>query len=74
FSELPFWLPGKQFAGFFAIDCQRAFEAGLTCRNLVETATDTLQWDRQRDLSTEPAKRPTVLAEGQIGLAPKRER
>src|SRR5688500_8271992 len=74
FSELPFWLPGKQYAGFFAINSERAFAAGLACRNLIETARDTFEWDRHRDLSGEPPKRATVLAEGQIGLTPERER
>src|SRR5688572_16507061 len=70
FSELPFWLPGKQYEGFFSINCDRAFAAGLACRNLTETARDTWDWDRQRDVSSEPPKRATVLAEGQIGLTP----
>lgn len=74
FSELPFWLPGKPFTGFFAINCERAFAAGLTCRDLTETARDTLEWDRQRDISSEPPKRATVLAEGHIGLSLQRER
>jgi 2'-hydroxyisoflavone reductase len=74
FSELPFWLPGKEHAGFFAINCDRAFSMGLACRDLVDTARDTLNWDRQRDPANEPPKRPTVLAEGSIGLDPERER
>ena len=74
FSELPFWLPGKQHEGFFSINCGSAFSTCLTCRNLTETARDTWNWDRQRDRSSEPPKRATVLAEGQIGLTPQRER
>lgn len=45
FSDLPFWLP-KAHKGFFEIDCQRSISCGLAFRPLVETARDTLVWDR----------------------------
>ena len=73
FSELPFWLPGKAYVGFFTLDCRKAFASGLVCRPLIDTARDTLFWDRERDLSREPPKRSTVLAEGRIGLESDRE-
>jgi 2'-hydroxyisoflavone reductase len=46
FSDLPFWLPQETHKGFFAIDCRRALASGLVCRPLIETACDTLAWDR----------------------------
>ncbi len=61
FSDLPFWLPLKTHQGFFAIDCRRAFASGLVCRRLIETANDTLAWDRATD------------GHGQIGLKLERE-
>lgn len=73
FRELPFWVPAAEYPGFYEIDCRKAFAAGLTCRSLVETARDTLAWDRTRESATEPPKRFRVLAEGQLGLTPERE-
>ena len=61
--ELPLWMPNEGMAGFFAIDCAKAFAAGLTCRPLAETVRDTLAWDRSR-----PAAAPR-----RAGLAPERE-
>jgi len=46
FIDLPFWLPLETHKGFFAIDCHRTFASGLACRPLMETAADTLEWDR----------------------------
>ena len=62
FSELPFWLPLETHKGFFAIDCRRAFASGLVCRRLLETAYDTLAWDR------------AAGSQGQIGLKSEREK
>jgi 2'-hydroxyisoflavone reductase len=62
--EVPLWMPDRpEMAGFFAIDCGRAFAAGLTFRPLEETVRDTLAWDRGR-----PADAPR-----RAGLAPERE-
>jgi 2'-hydroxyisoflavone reductase len=62
--EIPLWMPDRpEMAGFFAIDCRRAFAAGLTFRPLAETVRDTLAWDRGR-----PADTPR-----RAGLAPERE-
>ena len=44
FAGLPLWLP-EVHHGFFAINSQRAFSTGLTCRPLIDTARDTLAWD-----------------------------
>ena len=73
FRELPLWLPAAEYPGFFEIDHSKAFAAGLRCRPLVETARDTLAWDRSRDASSEPPKRVRVVKEGQLGLTPERE-
>lgn len=62
--EVPLWMPDRpEMAGFFGIDCRRAFAAGLTFRPLAETVRDTLDWDRAR-----PADTPR-----RAGLAPERE-
>jgi 2'-hydroxyisoflavone reductase len=69
--ELPFWLPDlpdePEDAGandyFFHVNCDRARAAGLTFRPLVETARDTLAWDRTR-----PQDAPT-----RAGLTAERE-
>jgi 2'-hydroxyisoflavone reductase len=67
FSDLPFWIPKKEkgHAGFFAMNCAKAFQSGLTCRPLTETARDTLDWERGELRAGEPAK--------PIGLKPERE-
>ncbi len=62
-TELPVWLPSDgEHAGIMDVDNSRALEAGLTFRPLVDTARDTLAWDRTRP--DEPRK---------AGLDPKRE-
>ena len=62
--ELPLWVPDTaENKGFAAIDCRRAFAAGLACRPLAETTRDTLAWDRAQPAD---AARPA-------GLAPERE-
>lgn len=73
FRDLPLWLPEAEFPGFFAIDCRKAFAAGLRCRPLVETAGDTLAWLHARDSLPATPKRFRVLQEGQLGLTPERE-
>jgi 2'-hydroxyisoflavone reductase len=44
FSDLPFWLPGVEFAGFNTFSIARAVGSGLTFRRLEETVADTLHW------------------------------
>lgn len=62
--EVPLWMPDRpDMAGFFAIDCRKAFAAGLTFRPLAETVRDTLAWDRSR----------AADAPRRAGLAPERE-
>lgn len=43
FQEMPLWVP-VQLSGLITIDCTKAFEAGLTCRPVKTTITDTLAW------------------------------
>ncbi|MCA9978181.1 MAG: hypothetical protein KC413_20610, partial [Anaerolineales bacterium] len=67
--ELPLWIPAsdKDAPGISAIDCNRAFDAGLTFRPLHETIQDTLAWALQRDpdwkwrAGMEAAKETAVL-------------
>ncbi|MFL5963756.1 MAG: epimerase [Gaiellaceae bacterium] len=59
--ELPVWMPGAPDAG--TADCRKALRDGLEFRSLVETARDTLDWDRSRPES-EPRR---------AGLVPERE-
>jgi 2'-hydroxyisoflavone reductase len=54
-SELPLWLPSKDYAGMARADISRALAAGLTFRPVEETIADTLAWDR-----SEPGDRPTL--------------
>jgi hypothetical protein len=48
--SLPVWLPLPEYAGFFTRDPAPAREAGLTTRNLEETARDTLAWHSVADV------------------------
>src|SRR5579884_773437 len=71
-SVLPLWIPeSERVAGFFSVDCNRALEAGLRFRPLVETAAATLAWARERAASgdgwravagLDPAKEAALLA------------
>ena len=46
-SELPLWIP--EYPGFNRFDASRAVAAGLTTREVEETVSDTLTWDRGRE-------------------------
>ena len=48
-SDLPFWMPGDEYAGLLTMDCSKAFAAGLELRPLQETIEATLEWDQSRD-------------------------
>jgi 2'-hydroxyisoflavone reductase len=63
--EVPLWIPESDpdAAGFSAINCNKAFVAGLTFRPLGETIRDTLAWD-----ATRPAD-----VERKAGIKPERE-
>jgi 2'-hydroxyisoflavone reductase len=51
-SDLPLWLPGREYAGFMRRDVRRAIREGLQFRPLAETVQDTLRWDSTRDVKT----------------------
>jgi 2'-hydroxyisoflavone reductase len=57
-SHLPFWFPAE-YQNLFAVSVDKAVRAGLTFRNPVETARDTLAWKGAADLN--------------VGLTPERE-
>lgn len=63
--EIPLWFPESDpdFAGFSAINCQKAFSDGLTFRPLADTVRDTLAW-----ANTRPADHAW-----RAGLKPERE-
>ncbi|MQA25068.1 MAG: reductase [Micromonosporaceae bacterium] len=44
--SLPMWLPLPEYAGWSSRDASSAYAAGLRCRDLAETARDTLAWER----------------------------
>ena len=46
--ELPLWLADPDWKGMLETDSSRAIDAGLSFRPVVETARDTLEWDRTR--------------------------
>jgi 2'-hydroxyisoflavone reductase len=65
-EELPLWVPettSTEHAGIMQVDVSRAMASGLTYRPLVETARDTLTWERTR-----------VPHEWRAGLARDKER
>jgi hypothetical protein len=45
--SLPMWLPRPEYAGHSSRDGSPAYAAGLRCRDLAETARDTLAWEQQ---------------------------
>jgi nucleoside-diphosphate-sugar epimerase len=47
--SLPMWLPLPEYAGLMAHDVSTALAAGLTIRDLGESARTTLSWERDRE-------------------------
>ncbi len=49
-SELPFWIPesSTDTAGLFQLNVQKAVDAGLTFRPLIETVRDALAYENER--------------------------
>ena len=45
--SLPLWLPLPEYAGFMTRDASSAYAAGLRCRDIAETARDTVAWERE---------------------------
>ena len=53
--ELPVWIPrDDESSGLMSVDCRKAIAAGLTFRQVEETARDTLAWH----LTRPPGERP----------------
>jgi nucleoside-diphosphate-sugar epimerase len=48
--EMPLWVPetDPQYAGFFAVSSQKAIQAGLKFRPLIDTVRATLEWSKTR--------------------------
>jgi 2'-hydroxyisoflavone reductase len=71
-SELPLWLPesAEKHRYFLASNYEKAFAAGLTFRPLVETARDTLAWQK----SGEPAPVKDGVQLTDVSMKPERER
>ncbi len=70
-SEMPVWMPSTgRTAGFMRVNCQKAWNAGLSFRPLADTARDTLTWYHARPAAEQekaraglaPAKEQLVLA------------
>ncbi len=69
-TELPIWLPADdEYAAMHDSDVQRARAAGLHCRPVQDTVSDTWRW-----LSALPAPPPLRAGAMPAGLAPDRER
>jgi 2'-hydroxyisoflavone reductase len=62
-SDLPLWVPDSAFAGMNAINCEKAYRAGLDVRPIANTIEDTLRWDQLREPQTGLS----------AGLSPERE-
>jgi len=71
-SDMPVWVnPVGGSAAFARVNCQKAYDAGLTFRPLADTAKDTLVWYRSRPAAEQekaragiaPDKEKTVLAD-----------
>jgi nucleoside-diphosphate-sugar epimerase len=69
-EELPIYLPpGHEYAGMHDANVERAHAAGLHCRPLIETVSDTWQWQTTHDNDN-----PNQTELPQRGLDPRRER
>ncbi len=66
-SEMPVWMPSTgRTAGFMRVNCQKAWDAGLSFRPLADTARDTLAWYNTRPAAEQEKAR--------AGLAPAKEK
>jgi 2'-hydroxyisoflavone reductase len=74
-SELPLWIPedDPDEPGFMRMDVSRALAEGLRLRPLVQTARDTLAWDRARSGPVGP-EAPYGLVPEPAGMSEERER
>ncbi len=65
--DMPVWQPAfGRTAGFMAVNCQKAYAAGLTFRPLADTAKTTLDWYRTRPAAEQEKAR--------AGIAPEKEK
>lgn len=65
--DMPVWQPAiGRTAGFMAIDCAKAYAAGLTFRPLADTAKTTLDWYKTRPAAEQEKAR--------AGIAPEKEK
>lgn len=65
---LPLWLPSSSgMDGLFEASSERARAAGLANRSIVDTAADTLAWDRTRDQSKVLADMPREREQELLG-------
>ncbi|MGW4225847.1 NAD-dependent epimerase/dehydratase family protein [Streptomyces bauhiniae] len=70
-TELPFWATEQPaMAGAWAASPDRAVAAGLRCRPLSETVTDTWAWLRERGPSDTPYRQGDIP----LGIDPEKER
>ncbi|MFI0777108.1 NAD-dependent epimerase/dehydratase family protein [Streptomyces sp. NPDC021212] len=68
-TDLPIWLPpGERYDTLHAADVSKALAAGLRCRPVGETVTDTWAW--LRGLGGQAPQRPDRPT---VGLAPEKE-
>jgi nucleoside-diphosphate-sugar epimerase len=67
--ELPMWLPPGEFDGMLGFAVERAHEAGLCCRPVHKTVSDTWEW-----LSASADGVPRRAELPRTGLDPTRER
>jgi 2'-hydroxyisoflavone reductase len=72
-GNLPLWIPesAEENRYFLAVNCERAFNAGLVFRPVTETARDTLAWQRAGSPGMDMDARNSVQAHT---LKPERER
>jgi 2'-hydroxyisoflavone reductase len=69
-TELPIWIPADhEYAAMHDSDVERAYSAGLRCRPVRETVSDTWSW--LSGLGAPPPLRDGAMP---AGLAPERER
>ncbi|MEU6074294.1 NAD-dependent epimerase/dehydratase family protein [Micromonospora sp. NPDC047074] len=70
-NDLPIWVPaGHEYRWLQERDVERAYAAGLTCRPVTETVTDTWAWLRRVGTVPPRAGRPQRAP---VGLDPERE-
>jgi nucleoside-diphosphate-sugar epimerase len=68
-TELPMWLPPGEFDGMLGFTVEHAHGAGLRCRPVQETVSDTWEW-----LSASPEQVPRRAGLPSTGLDAARER